>query len=252
MSYASIGNTVAARLHRIGLRTWDGSSDVKLLLVEDSERLRHLLGESLREAGYPLDTVDTAAEFRAAAHAVNFDLFIIDLGLPDGDGLQLIRELRASECKTPILVITARAAVDDRIGALDGGADDYLIKPFNHAELLARVRALLRRPHELRDPMVQVGHLTFNEITCDVRVEGQSLYLRLSERRLLSLLMRRAGGIVPKAAIEEELSDLGREMSANAIEALVSRLRKALDDRPTGIIIETIRGIGYSLKEVSK
>lgn len=226
-----------------------GWNNVRLLLVEDSARLQHLLGESLRDANYPVDIVGSAGEFWAAARSVNFDIFIIDLGLPDGDGLQLIRELRACDCKTPVLVITARAAVDDRIAALDGGADDYLIKPFNHAELLARVRALLRRPRELRQSTMQIGGLTFNEATSEVRVDGRSLDLRPSERRLLSLLMRRAGNIVPKATIEEALSDFGREMSVNAIEALISRLRRALDDQPTGVVIETIRGIGYALKE---
>jgi DNA-binding response OmpR family regulator len=225
---------------------------VRLLLVEDSERLRQLLDESLREALYPLDVVGSAADFRAAIRSVNFDLFIIDLGLPDADGLELIRELRGSGCKTPILVITARAAVDERIAALDGGADDYLIKPFHHAELLARVRALLRRPRELRDPTTQIGGLMFNEVTSEVRLDDQSLELRPSERRLLFLLMRRAGSIVPKAAIEEALSDFSREMSANAVEAVVSRLRKALDDQRTGVVIETIRGIGYALKEIAK
>ena len=225
---------------------------MRLLLVEDSERLRQLLGENLREADYALDIVASAAEFRAAVRSVNFDLFIVDLGLPDGDGLQLIRELRASDCRTPVLVITARAAVDDRIAALDGGADDYLIKPFNHAELLARVRALLRRPRELRDPIMQIGGLVFNEVTSDVRIDGQSLSLRPSERRLLCMLMRRVGSIVPKAIIEEAMSEFGREMSANAIEALVSRLRKALDDRCTAVTIDTIRGVGYALKVIPK
>src|SRR5262245_62659405 len=104
---------------------------MRLLLVEDSLRLRELLGENLRDADYPLDTVGTVAEAHAAASVVRYDLFIIDLGLPDGDGMALIHELRAGGCKTPILVITARAGVSDRIAGLDGGADDYIVKPFN-------------------------------------------------------------------------------------------------------------------------
>ena len=138
---------------------------MRLLLVEDSARLRELLSESLRGADYPLDVVGTARDFSAAIASAEYDLLIIDLGLPDGDGLALIRELREAGNTTPVLVITARAAVDDRVAGLDSGADDYLVKPFNHTELLARVRALLRRPRALREPIVQVGNVAYNEKT---------------------------------------------------------------------------------------
>ena len=224
---------------------------MRLLLVEDSLRLRELLGENLRAADYPLDTVGTAAEARAAAAVVRYDLFIIDLGLPDDDGMSLIHELRSAGCQTPILVITARAGVNDRIAGLDGGADDYIVKPFNHSELLARIRALLRRPSELVEPTIQIGRLVFNESTREVRADGQTLDLRASERRLLALLMRQAGRIVSKCTIEERFSEFGRELSDNAVEAHVSRLRKALDETPAGVFIETIRGVGYALKETS-
>ena len=132
---------------------------MRLLLVEDSARLSELLSESLRGADYPLDVAGTARDFRAAIASAEYDLLIIDLGVPDGDGLTLIRELREAGNTTPVLVITARAAVDDRVAGLDSGADDYLVKPFNHTELLARVRALLRRPRALREPIVQVGNV---------------------------------------------------------------------------------------------
>ena|SRR5215831_1657784 len=221
----------------------------RLLLVEDSVRLQALLGESLRGADYPLDVVGTAAEARAALAEVTYDILIIDLGLPDGDGITLIHEARSDGCTTPILVITARAGIDDRIAGLDGGADDYLVKPFSHLELLARIRALLRRPRDMREPILQVGHLVLNEATNEVRAEGRMLDLRAGERKLLALLMRQAGRIVPKSSIEERFSEFGRELSVNAVEAHVSRLRKALDEAPAGVCIETIRGVGYALKE---
>jgi len=224
---------------------------MRLLLVEDSTRLRELLGENLRDADYPLDAVGTAAEARAATAVVEYDLFVIDLGLPDDDGMTLIHELRSAGCKTPILVITARAGISDRIAGLDGGADDYIIKPFNHSELLARIRALLRRPRDLLEPTMRIGRLVFNETTSEVLADGRSLDLRAGERRLLAMLMRQAGRIVPKDTIEERLSEFGRELSDNAVEAHVSRLRKALDETPAGVFIETIRGIGYTLKETS-
>ena len=223
----------------------------RLLLVEDSVRLQELLGESLRGADYPVDVVGTLGEAHVATATVNYDLLIVDLGLPDGDGISLIHESRAAGCSTPILVITARAEVDARIAGLDSGADDYLVKPFSHLELLARIRALLRRPRDVRKPIIQIGRLVFNETTSEVRADGQLLELRAAERRLLGMLMRHAENIVPKASIEERFSEFGRELSGNAVEAHVSRLRKALDESHSGVIIETIRGVGYALKEAS-
>jgi DNA-binding response OmpR family regulator len=222
---------------------------MKLLLVEDSSRLQELLGESLRGAEYPVDIVGTAAECRAAVRTGGYALFIIDLGLPDEDGLSLIRDLRAAMHSAPILVITARAGINDRIAGLDGGADDYIVKPFHHAEFLARVRALLRRPKPMNAPEIRIGSLVLNEQTSEVRIDGRLVDLRPSERRLLSILIRRAEMVVPKSSIEDDLASLGREVSSNAIEAVVSRLRRALDEAGMPVVIETVRGVGYILKE---
>ncbi len=220
---------------------------MRLLLVEDSKRLQELLGESLTTAGYGLDVASTVSELHSMVEAVNYELMIIDLGLPDGEGLTAIRSLRASGNTTPILIITARGGIDDRVMGLDSGADDYLIKPFNHSELLARVRALLRRPAELQGPILKRGSLEFDEAKGEVRSAGRLVELRLSERRLLGTLMRRSGSVVTKAAIEEALSQFGRELSANAVEALVSRVRKALAEAGSEVSIETVRGVGYRL-----
>jgi two-component system response regulator TctD len=142
------------------------------LLAEDSERLQELLSESLKQAGYMLDVVATAAELFSSVAATKYDLLIIDLGLPDGDGLSAILELRATGMPVPILIITARGSIDDRIVGLDSGADDYLIKPFNHAELLARIRALLRRPSELQGPVLRRGRTEFDQAKDEVRCSG--------------------------------------------------------------------------------
>jgi two-component system, OmpR family, response regulator len=222
---------------------------VRLLLAEDSERLQELLSESLKQAGYMLDVVATAAELFSSVAATKYDLLIIDLGLPDGDGLSAIRDLRATGMSVPILIITARGSIDDRIVGLDSGADDYLIKPFNHAELLARIRALLRRPTELQGPVLRRGRTEFDQAKDEVRCSGRPIPLRLSERRLLAALMRRSGAVVAKSAIEGTLSQFSRDLSPNAVEALVSRLRKALSDADSGIVIETVRGVGYRLTE---
>jgi two-component system OmpR family response regulator len=222
---------------------------MRLLLVEDSERLQELLSESLKNAGYMLDVVATVADLFSSVAAVIYDLLIIDLGLPDGDGLAAIRDLRARGIMLPILIITARGSIDDRISGLDTGADDYLTKPFNHAELLARVRALLRRPSDLQGPVLRRGKTELDQSKDEVRCSGQLVQLRLSERRLLETLMRRSGAVVAKSAIEGTLSQFSRELSPNAVEALVSRLRKALSDANSGIAIETVRGVGYRLVE---
>jgi DNA-binding response OmpR family regulator len=223
---------------------------MRLLLVEDHERLRGVVSDTLRAHEYLVDAVGTAAAFGSAAALVRYDLLIVDLGLPDGDGLSLIRELRSEGCQTPILVITAKAAIDARVSGLEGGADDYLVKPFHQAELLARIRALLRRPQSMRASMLQAGALNVNTETGEAQVNGDSLDLRRRERRLLTLLMLRAGSTVAKAVIEAALSDFDHALSANAIEVIVYRLRKALADKGSGVTIETVRGVGYVLKEI--
>jgi len=222
---------------------------MRMLLLEDNARLQAVVSDSLRTNEYLVDAVGTAAAFRSAVAVVRYDLFIIDLGLPDGDGLVLIRELRSGGCEAPILVITAQAAIDARVSGLEGGADDYLVKPFHQAEFLARIRALLRRPCSLRTRVIEAGSLSVDSETGEARVNGQVLDLRLRERRLLILLMRRTGSVVAKSVIEAALSDFEHTLSGNAIEVIVYRLRKALDDKASRVTIETVRGVGYVLKE---
>ena len=222
---------------------------MRLLLVKDSLRLQELLADPLRRAGYGLDAVGTVAELLSSVAVVQYDLIIVDLGLPDGDGLTAIRSLRSMRHSTPILIITARGSVEDRVIGLDSGVDDYLIKPFNHAELLARVRTLLRRPSELQGPVLKFGGVELDEARGEITCSGKPIELRLSERRLLAVLMRRSGRVVAKSTIT---SEIGRELSANAVEVLVSRLRKALDEGSTGITIETLRGIGYRLRLIGE
>ncbi len=221
---------------------------MKLLLVEDNPRLRALLAEMLTAAGFGLDAAASVADLMSLARDTPYDLIVLDLGLPDGDGLDAIRILRSSGLATPILIITARGSIDERVSGLDAGADDYLTKPFNNAELLARVRAVLRRPAAVVGPTIEIGNTSMDMTTLAVSCNGQSIDLRLSERRLLLRLMRRPGNLVPKSDLETSLSDLGRDITPNAIEALVSRTRRALGDAGSEIVIETVRGVGYRLK----
>ena len=223
---------------------------MRLLLVEDSVRLRDLLAERVRGAGWMLDAVASLAAATEATRSILYDLLLIDLGLPDGDGMTLIKSLRAQDSSVPILVLTARGSIDDRVEALDCGADDFLIKPFNHIEFLARCRALLRRSGPHRKDAIEFGRLSFDPASGSVRVAGDIVPVSPRERSLLELLLRHADRVVPKERIEIALSAFGEEISTNAVELAVSRLRRRLDPVDPGITIETVRGAGYLLREV--
>ncbi|EJC75115.1 response regulator with CheY-like receiver domain and winged-helix DNA-binding domain [Rhizobium leguminosarum bv. trifolii WSM2012] len=224
---------------------------MRLLLIEDSPRLRELVSETIHEEGWRIDAFETAGEGRAALAAVDYDLLLLDLGLPDEDGLDLLRSIRIGRRQLPILVLTARGAVDERIAGLDAGADDYLTKPFNNGELLARIRALLRRSPLSVMPVLEFARLQLDLATKTVLCDGNDLPLAPAERSLLELLLRDAGRVVPKRRIEHAFSEFGDERTTNAVELTVSRLRKKLEGRPSGTIIETVRGIGYLLREVA-
>jgi DNA-binding response OmpR family regulator len=223
---------------------------MRLLLVEDNPRLRELLTESVHEAGWRIDSFGTIDDGREAMATTAYDLLLIDLGLPDGDGLDLIREARRRAVKTPILVLTARGAIDERIAGLDAGADDYLVKPFNHGEFLARCRALLRRAPDTAPPILVAGRLSFDPATGVLTCGDGELALTPRERAIFEILMRDVGGVTPKRKLEHALSEFSDELSTNAVELSISRLRKKLDGFRAGAAIETIRGVGYLLREV--
>jgi DNA-binding response OmpR family regulator len=223
---------------------------MRLLLIEDNQRLRDLLTESVHGAGWRLDSFGTVGEGCEAAATTTYDLLLIDLGLPDGDGLDLIRDIRRRAINTPILALTARGGIDERIAGLDAGADDYLIKPFNHGEFLARCRALLRRSPDTAPPVLVAGRLKFDPASGVLTSGGSELALTPRERAIFEILMRDVGRVTPKRKLEHALSEFGDELSSNAVELSVSRLRKKLDGNQTGAAIETIRGVGYLLREV--
>lgn len=222
---------------------------MRILLVEDSERLRELVGAAVREAGWRLDGVGRVADAEEALATTAYDLLLLDLGLPDGDGLDLLRALRRQKSQLPVLVITARGAVDERIAGLDAGADDYLAKPFNKGELLARARALLRRAPISAEPVLEAGRLRFDLAAQSVTCGDAVLALAPRERALLELLMRELERVVRKRRIEDALSEFGEEVTPNAVELIVSRLRAKLSEHDTGAAIETLRGLGYLMRE---
>jgi DNA-binding response OmpR family regulator len=220
---------------------------MNLLLVEDSLRLGPLLVDALHGAGYSVDLATTAKDCLDATRTAAYDLFIIDLGLPDQDGGRLISHLRSTRMQQPILIITARAGIEERVFGLDLGADDYLVKPFNTVELLARVRALLRRPTVLASPVRQAGRLTLDLQTNEISCNAVLVDLTASEHRLLALFMRRGDRIVTATDIEQLSREFGRELSGNGVQQAVSRLRKQLARLDPDLGIRTIRGSGYAL-----
>ena len=223
---------------------------MRILLVEDSARLRELVSETVRDAGWKIDAFATAELGRSALADRDYDLILLDLGLPDADGIDVLKSLRAAKMQTPVLVLTARGAIDERIVGLDAGADDYLAKPFHNGELIARIRALMRRAPVTLMPVLEYGSLQMDVASRRVMCLGAEIALAPSEKGLLELLMRNGGKVVAKSRIEHAFSEFGDERSSNAVELAVSRLRKKLDGHPTGMSIETIRGVGYMMREV--
>lgn len=224
---------------------------MRLLLIEDAPRLRELLIECVHSVGWSIDGFGSCAEAEEAVATVNYDLLLLDLGLPDGDGVDLIRRLRRNGEKAPILALTARAAIDEKIVGLDAGADDYLVKPFNHGEFLARCRALLRRAPDTAPPVLTAGALRFDPASGALSRDGEDLALTPRERAVVEILMRDLGKTTTKRKLELALSEFDDDVSTNAVELVISRLRKKLATVETGVALETIRGLGYLLREVT-
>jgi DNA-binding response OmpR family regulator len=222
---------------------------MRLLVVEDEARIVEVLRAALSRAGFAVDAVETVAEARAALPLVAYDAVILDLGLPDGDGLVLLAELRRDGGRVPVLVLTARDAVEARVTGLDAGADDYLVKPFAMAELIARTKALLRRPGQALGTVLEAGNVVFDTIGRDVRVGAAVLTLPRQELAILEHLMRRLGRVVPKAVLEEKLYGIDEELGSNAIPVHVHHLRRKLAEAEATTEIHTVRGIGYLLAD---
>lgn len=222
---------------------------MRILLVEDHLRLAQTIVEGLSGFGFGVDLFTTVEEGLAATKSMSYDAVILDLGLPDRDGLELIKELRASAIWVPILVLTARDGIDDRVEGLDRGADDYMLKPFAMKELAARLRALLRRPGGPLGNTIDIGNITLDTAARQLKVGGRTVAISPRELDALELLMRRADQVVPKRLFEDSLYGLSDDVSPNTIEALISRLRRRLEAIEAQVSIHTLRGIGYLLKE---
>jgi len=222
---------------------------MRVLLIEDNERLAELVGDGLRPAGFSVDSFGTAADAAAALGTVSYDAAILDLGLPDGDGLTLLKQMRGGGHGLPVLILTARDGVDDRVRGLNAGADDYLLKPFAMEELIARLRALLRRPGQALGITLKCGDLALDTVSREVRVGDAVLAVPRRETDMLEQLLRRAGRVVSKRSLEDGLYAFDDDISSNSVEALISRLRKRLAQSGVPVAVHTLRGIGYMLVE---
>jgi two-component system response regulator TctD len=217
----------------------------RVLVVEDDPALSRGIMALLKSSGYAVEWAKDGETALRYVEAEPLSLLILDIGLPGISGFQVIERLRARGCKTPVLVLTARDQVADRVRGLDLGADDYLLKPFNASELGARVRALLRREHGDPSPVINVGALVVDRTHATAEVSGRALHLRPREWAVLACLSARAGEVVPKKALLAEVFTYDDEVAPNALEVNVARLRRQLE--PDGPEIKTMRGLGYML-----
>jgi len=218
---------------------------MRILVAEDNKTLADGLATVLRAGGYAVDVVGDGVSADAVISTTDFDLVVLDLNLPEMDGLDVLRAMRARRSNSAVLILTARGALDERIKGLDLGADDYMTKPFDVAELEARVRVLLRRRAGLHSAEVSFGDVTLDTVSRTVSVRGALLDVPARELKLLETLMLKAGKVVAKQAIIESLADFDDDLSANAVEQYVSRLRKRL--APYELTVKTARGLGYYL-----
>jgi len=222
---------------------------MRILLIEDEKKVASFIKKGLEEDGY---AVDHAAEGETGMHMGldgTHDLIILDINLPKRDGLEILRELRRKKITTPILLLTVRATIEDRVIGLDTGADDYLPKPFSFQELLARIRALLRRPAEAESPILRLADLSLDPATRLVYRNKEKIELTAKEFSLLEYFMRNQGWVLTRTMIAEHVWDYGFDTTTNVIDVYISHLRKKIDGVHKPKLFHTIRGVGYVLKK---
>jgi two-component system OmpR family response regulator len=227
----------------------DKSLDMRVLVVEDDRKIASFVVNGLKQSGFAVDGCADGEEALAMARSVTYDAAVVDVMLPKLDGLSLIQTMRREKMTVPVIILSAKATVDDRIRGLQAGGDDYLTKPFSFAELLARVQALIRRASQTSEPTrLIVGDLSLDLLTRQVARDGAYIELQARELSLLEYLMRSAGRVVTKTMILEHIWDYSFDPQTNVVDVLVCRLRNKLGKGRT--MLQTIRGIGYVLKTI--
>lgn len=227
----------------------DSKSDMRILVVEDDKKIASFVVNGLRQSGFAVDHCGDGEEGLVMARTTPYDAAVVDVMLPKLDGLSLIQHLRKEKIATPVIILSAKASVDDRVKGLQAGGDDYLTKPFAFSELLARIQALIRRATSAAEPTRLVaGDLTLDLLTREVTRAGQKIELHSREFSLLEYLMRHAGRVVTKAMILEHVWDYSFDPQTNVVDVLVHRLRSKVDKDFPKKMIQTLRGVGYVLK----
>jgi len=214
---------------------------MRILLVEDDRMIGEVMEQSLRDACYAVDWVCDGQAALLAFDTQHYDAALLDLGLPKKDGFEVLRTLRNNQNQVPLLLVSARDALADRINGLDAGADDYLIKPFEMAELLARLRAVIRRKAGVGNPILSNGYLSLDPVTHEVSLNGQQSRLSSREFSLLQALLIRPGAILSRAELENRIYGWNQEVESNAVEFLIHALRKKLGNET----IKNVRGVGW-------
>lgn len=221
---------------------------MRILVVDDDRRLLDVVTKGLCEAAFAVDSACDGEEGLHYAETGVYDLIILDIMMPKMDGIELLKTLRAKKMRTPILMLTAKDAVEDIVRGLDAGADDYLVKPFAFGELLARVRALTRRQSASKSPLLQAGDLTLDTTTREVTRAGEKIELTTKEYMVLQYFMRHPGVVITRTMLENHAWDEAFDAESNVVDVFVRRLRRKIDRADEDSIIETVRGAGYRLR----
>ncbi len=221
---------------------------MRILIVEDEKSLADIIKQGLEEEGYAVDVAYNGEDGLFMAENEPSDIIILDIMLPIVDGMTILRTIRKARVKTPVLMLTAKDAIDDKISGLDSGADDYLTKPFHFEELLARIRALLRRNSDIKTSIIQVGDLSIDLTSREIKRENDEITLSAREYAILELLAMKKNKVLTRTYISEHIYDYDFDLDSNVIDVFVNRIRNKIDRKYETKLLHTVRGAGYILK----
>jgi len=240
---------MTARIDNTRCLTEKSDQSMRVLVVEDEKKTASFIRKALQEEGMAVDILYNGHDVLVSVQTTRFDVLVLDIMLPGRDGLSVLRQMRQQSDTTPVLLLTARGEVSERVDGLNAGADDYLCKPFALAELVARVRALGRRKTEAKSPLLRVGNLTLDTLTRVAKRGDASIELASREYRLLEYLMRSAGRICGRMAIVENVWDYDFDPGSNLVDVYIMRLREKIDAGFEPKLLQTVRGVGYVIKQ---
>ena len=220
---------------------------MKILLIEDNARLAELTQKNLKNAGLVCDIAPTISDAEHEIKTYKYDAAVLDINLPDGSGIDFLKKIRGEKNKLPVLILTANLDFDIKIEGLNLGADDFLTKPFKHEELIARLRAILRRPQDLKDQTIEIKNISFDTSNFELKVSGKQVAINKRESQLLEILLKKYDHVVNKSELEDKLYEIDRDIQSNSLEVALHRLRKVLENAKSELVIQNVRGVGYKL-----